>query len=74
MSAQVKPFPVSAEAMSRLRILSLAGDVPIATLQRTELEVQDLLLPWSASCLIAQLAQATPAEREQILRQLEARR
>lgn len=67
--SQVVPLPVSAEAMSRLS--ALAGDVTIATLQRGELALQELLAPWSSSCLIALLATAEGAEREAIIHALE---
>lgn len=70
--SKVAILPVSAEAMSRLA--ALAGAVPIATLLRGELAVQDLLAPWSDSTLIALLVDATPVDREAIILELERRK
>lgn len=73
MSANAVPLHPE-QAVGKATIARLAGDVSIATLQRAHLELAEQLRPWSASSLIALLAGATPADRELLLLQLEARR
>lgn len=70
-SAAILPFPLAA---ARATIAAEAAGVTLEQLQRAELAVAAALAPPRRSTLIAQLAAATGAEREAILRQLEARK
>jgi hypothetical protein len=75
MSANVVPLALR---HARKTIAAEAGGATLDMLQRAELTVllaeTAALSSWPDSWLIALLAGATPAERETIIRELEARR
>jgi hypothetical protein len=61
-------------AQARELLETVGADATLELLQRTHLAVEEQLAAISQSTLIALLAGATPAEREAIVRELEARR
>lgn len=61
-------------ATARELLETVGADATLDLLQRTHLAVEEQLERISQSTLIALLAGATPAEREAVIRELEARR
>lgn len=70
MKSNVIPMP----DRGLVDIRRIAGDVTIEQLQRAHLAVEAQLERPRLSTLIALLANATPAEREILIRQIEARK